>query len=188
MGKVLRQKFFNRDTETVAQELLGKLLIRKVNGKEVAVMITETEAYDGLEDKASHAHKGKTKRTQVMFGHPGNFYVYLCYGMYYMLNIVTREKNYPAAVLVRGAVANSVNLNGPGKLTKFLKVDGRLNNKKAAIETGLWFEDGEGKIKKENIKKTPRVGVNYAGPVWSARKLRFILSLPCKQSKRRSLK
>ena len=90
MRKVLPQEFFNRETKVVAKELLGKFLVRRVGGLEISAMITETEAYDSLEDLASHASKGKTKRTEVMFGQPGNFYVYLIYGMYYMLNVVTR--------------------------------------------------------------------------------------------------
>ena len=137
MGRVLNKKFFDRDTRVVAQELLGKFLIRKIKNKKVEVMITETEAYDGFKDKASHASRGKTIRTEVMFGHPGIFYVYLVYGMYYMLNVVTREHGYPAAVLIRGVKE----YNGPGKLTKFLKIDKKLNNKKAIQKTGLWFED-----------------------------------------------
>src|SRR3954469_11003653 len=105
MKKVLSNTFFDRDTATVAQELLGTFLVRKIGRKEIAAMITETEAYDGPHDLASHASKGKTQRTEIMFGHPGNFYIYLVYGMHEMLNIVTREHGYPAAVLIRGIVS-----------------------------------------------------------------------------------
>lgn len=136
-------------------------------------MITETEAYDGFYDKASHAYKGKTKRTEVMFGNPGNFYVYLCYGMYFMLNIVTREHGYPAAVLVRGAKSEDEFINGPGKLTKFLKINKKFNGKKSSFLAGLWIEDRGIKFKGKEIKKTARIGVNYARPVWSQKKLRF---------------
>lgn len=188
MSKVLSKKFFNRDTEIVAKELLGKFLVRKIGSKKISVMITETEAYNGPEDKASHAFKGKTKRNEPMFGQPGVFYVYLCYGMYYMLNIVTRERGYPAAVLIRGAVLKNSNCNGlaplkiararsdkflmgPGKLTKFLKIDREFNGKKSGVKTGLWFENRGVKIRK--FKKTARIGVGYAGPVWCKKKLRF---------------
>ncbi|MEK7664419.1 MAG: DNA-3-methyladenine glycosylase [Patescibacteria group bacterium] len=174
MEKVLKEDFFKRDTKIVAKEMIGKFLVRKIKGKRISVMITETEAYDGHHDKASHAYKGRTKRTRVMFGNPGNFYVYLCYGMYYMLNVVAREHGYPAAVLIRGVKSDGLNLSGPGKLTKFLKINRRFNNKKSAVSTGLWFEDRGVKISKNKIKKTSRVGVNYAGPVWSAKKLRFV--------------
>ncbi|OGZ64267.1 MAG: hypothetical protein A3A98_02710 [Candidatus Staskawiczbacteria bacterium RIFCSPLOWO2_01_FULL_40_39] len=180
MKKILQKSFFDRDTETVARELLGKFLVRKIGNKEIPVMITETEAYDGPDDQASHASTGRTNRTEVMFGHPGTWYVYLCYGMYFMLNIVTREQHYPAAVLIRGATLENhdkVLLNGPGKLTKFLAVDKNLNNKKTDKATGLWLEDRGVGISEKQIIKTSRIGVAYAGPVWSAKKMRFVLEL-----------
>ena len=173
MGKVLSENFFNRDTKTVAQELLGKFLVRKIAGKEIAAMITETEAYDGPHDKASHASKGKTERTKIMFGHPGYFYIYLVYGMHHMLNVVTREHGYPAAVLMRGVTL----YNGPGKVTKFFKINKSFNGKTAEKSTKLWFEDRGLKIPKYNIKKLPRVGVAYAGPVWSNKEFRFIIQM-----------
>jgi DNA-3-methyladenine glycosylase len=173
MKRILKQKFFNRDTKIVAQELLGKFLVRKINNKEIAVMITQTEAYDGPYDLASHASKGKTKRTQIMFGHPGNFYIYLCYGVHEMLNIVTREYGYPAAVLIRGVALENTPINGPGKVTKFLNIARGLNGKAAEKSNDLWFEDRGVKVLK--FKKLPRIGVTYAGPVWSVKKLRFVL-------------
>lgn len=172
MRTVLSQDFFNRSTIVVAKELLGKFLVRRQGSAEKAFMITEVEAYDGFEDKASHASRGQTLRNSPMFGHSGAWYVYLVYGMYDMLNIVTREKNYPAAILIRGVEG----INGPGKLTKQLKITRALNNKKAAAKSGLWIEDRGVKISTKNISKTPRVGVNYAGPIWSAKPWRFLLS------------
>src|SRR6185436_20546414 len=118
MKKVLARKFFERNALTVARELLGKYLVRKVGQKTVAYKITEVEAYIGPHDLASHASKGRTKRTEVMFGHPGHWYVYLIYGMYEMLNIVTDKFNYPSAVLIRGVEG----VSGPGRLTKTLKI------------------------------------------------------------------
>ncbi len=171
MRKILKQEFFNRKTATVAQDLLGKFLVRKIGKKEIACMVTETESYDGPHDKASHAHKGKTERTKVMFGSAGYFYVYLCYGMHFMLNVVTGPKGYPAAVLIRGVEG----VNGPGKLTKYLYVDKILNTQKTEPSSGLWFEDRGIKIKKSHIKKTPRIGVSYAGLKWSQKKYRFVL-------------
>ena len=177
MKKILNENFFNRDTKIVAQELLGKFLVRRIGNKELAAMIIETEAYDGPNDMASHAFKGKTPRTEVMFSHPGIFYIYLCYGVHDMLNIVTREHEYPAAVLIRGIMVNPQSvLQGPGKITKFLTIDKKLNNKKATKKTGLWFEDRAVEIKDKNIIKTPRIGVAYAGPVWSKKKMRFLLN------------
>ena len=172
MRKVLTKKFFDRDTEIVAQELLGKFLVRQIGGKEISAMITETEAYDGPDDLASHASKGMTKRTEIMFGHPGNFYVYLIYGMYEMLNVVTREHGYPAAVLIRGVEG----YDGPGKVTKFLHIDRSWNGKMAEKSTGLWIEDRGAVLSKSKIKKLPRVGVGYAGPIWSLKKLRFTIN------------
>lgn len=178
MRKILKPTFFNRSAGVVAQDLLGKFLVRKISTTEVALMIVETEAYDGPHDKASHAHKGKTTRTEVMFGPAGYLYIYLCYGMYYMLNIVTGPKNYPAAVLIRGATSklwtsDVQSLDGPGKLTRFLKIDKGLNAQRASVNAGLWFEDRGVKINKSDIKKTPRIGVAYAGPIWSKKPYRF---------------
>ena len=190
MGKILKQNFFNRDAKIVAEELLGKFLVRKIGKKEIACMITETESYDGPNDKASHAHKGRTPRTEVMFGPAGRLYVYFCYGMHHMLNVVTGPQDYPAAVLIRGAKqppfklptsdlpagkAGIHSLDGPGKLTKYLKINKSLNGEKAEKRSGVWFENRGVRIKKSDVLKTPRVGVAYAGPVWSKKKMRFVL-------------
>ena len=171
MKKILGKKFFEKDTLEVAENLLGKYLVRKIGDKEVSLKINEVEAYDGFDDKASHVHKGKTERNKVMFGEAGNWYVYLVYGMHNMLNVVTGKKNYPAAILIRGAG----NINGPGKLTKFLKIDKKFNGKKASLETGLWFEDRGDPSDKTKIKRMPRIGVDYAGPIWAKKDYRFIL-------------
>lgn len=171
MRKVLSEKFFARDTLAVARELLGKFLVRKCGKREEAHMITEVEAYDGHLDRASHASRGKTERNEPMWGPPGRFYVYLVYGMHEMFNIVTGRRGYPAAVLIRGVEGYA----GPGKLTKHLKIDRKMNGKKASRTTGLWVEDRGVKIPSRDIKKTPRVGVHYAGPVWSKKPYRFFL-------------
>lgn len=167
---ILDEKFFCRDTRIVAQALLGKFLVRKIGKKETAFMITETEAYDGPHDKASHAHRGKTARNAVMFGKAGYWYVYLVYGMHHMLNMVTRKSGYPAAVLIRGAGE----YDGPGKLTKALRIDRRSNGKKARHSSGLWIEDRGAIIPKRRIQKTPRIGVAYAGE-WTKKPYRFVL-------------
>lgn len=175
MRKVLGKIFFEKDALNVAENLLGKYLVRKIGNKKISLKINEVEVYDGFEDKASHAHKGRTERNKVMFGEAGNWYVYLVYGMHNMLNVVTGEKDYPAAILIRGAG----DISGPGKLTKFLKVDRKLNGKRASVKTGLWFEDGGEETGKKIIKRTSRIGVNYAGPVWAKKDYRFVL---CKQN------
>src|SRR3989338_5802834 len=102
--KILTRAFFNRPTLKVAEELIGKFLVRKIGRKEVALMIVETEAYGGSRDLASHARSGKTKRNFPMFEEAGTIYVYFTYGMHWMLNIVTGKKEEPAAVLIRGAL------------------------------------------------------------------------------------
>lgn len=178
MRKILPETFFNRNTTIVAKELLGKFLIRKIDSQEISAMIIETEAYDGPHDKASHAFKGKTPRTEVMFGHPGIFYVYLCYGVHVMLNVVTREHGYPSAVLIRGVVISKTKeiLNGPGKVTKFLHIDKKLHFQKAKKSSGLWFEDRGVTVTDRDIRKSARIGVSYAGPLWSVKKLRFFIT------------
>ncbi|MFH1387587.1 MAG: DNA-3-methyladenine glycosylase [bacterium] len=175
MAKLLSSNFFAAPTCEVAPQLLGKYLVRKHQGKETAYQIIEVEAYDGFEDKASHASRGRTKRTKIMFGEPGRFYVYLIYGMYWMLNIVTGPKDYPAAILIRGLEG----INGPGRLTKALKIDNKFNGKEASVENDLWFEDRGVIIPREEIKTSPRIGVAYAGE-WAKKHYRFYLSSnPC---------
>jgi DNA-3-methyladenine glycosylase len=131
--------------------------------------------YDGHDDLASHASKGKTKRTEIMFGPPGYWYVYLCYGVHWMLNLVTREQDYPAAILIRGGIGeNGEKINGPGKITKYLKIDKKLDTTKAGEESGLWIEWRRKQISGK-IKKSPRIGVDYAGPIWSKKYWRYVL-------------
>ncbi|MEK7193670.1 MAG: DNA-3-methyladenine glycosylase [Patescibacteria group bacterium] len=195
MRKALSAGFFDKPTVSVARSLLGKFLVCKVpptrgrSGRRshvIAAMITEVEAYDGFRDKASHAARGKTKRNTPMFGQPGYWYVYFTYGIHWMLNVVTGKVGYPAAVLIRGLHG----INGPARLTKKLNVDGRFNNLPANRKTGLWIEDRGYKLRNgkiyppsprlrkgdspgRRIKKSPRVGVSYAGKYWAGRHYRF---------------
>lgn len=150
--------FFGKKTLWVARNLLGKHLCRRLkSGKVISAMITETEAYKGFDDKASHAHKGRTKRTEVMFGEPGTIYVYLIYGMYYCLNLVTEKEGYPAAVLIRGVS----DINGPGRVCRHFKIDKKLNGRKLGRE--LWIEDRPNDVSGFKIHASRRVGVDYAG-------------------------
>ncbi len=171
MNTVLTKSFFKRSAPIVAQELLGKYLVRKGAGKETILMITETEAYEGPCDTASHAHAGKTRRNTPMFADAGIFYVYLCYGMYWMLNVVTGEEGYPAAVLIRGTEG----VKGPGRVTKYLSINKNFTGEPASRKTGLWFEDRGTKIQRWVIKRTPRIGVEYAGKKWAKKPWRFVL-------------
>lgn len=167
--RVLNKDFFDRSTLEVAKDLLGKFLIRRIGKKEIVLMITEVEAYDGFSDKASHASSGITERNEAMFGKAGNWYVYFTYGMHWMLNVVVGPNNYPAAVLIRG----TDKINGPARITKYLKIDERFNGKPADKKTGLWIKDKG--IKPLKIKSAKRIGVDFAGPYWSGRKWRFYL-------------
>ena len=169
--KHLPSSFFNRPTLNVARDLIGCHLVRKQNGKIERHVIVEAEAYDGPEDLACHAAKGRTPRTEIMFGEPGHFYVYFVYGMHWMLNIVTGPKDYPAGVLIRGIK----DVSGPARVTKKLNVTGALNGKKAEPKTGLWIEKGEPVIEDLHVMRTPRIGINYAGPIWSKKLYRFVL-------------
>lgn len=163
------------DSHVVAQMLLGSCVCRTVGGRTLRLRITEVEVYDGLDDLASHASKGKTKRTEVMFGPAGYWYVYLCYGMHWMLNLVTREAGYPAAILIRAGIAqDGVHVTGPGRVTKFLHISKPQNMLKAQKGSGLWIIWRK-KPLVGKIKKTPRIGVNYAGPIWSKKHWRYIV-------------
>ncbi|MBI4919985.1 DNA-3-methyladenine glycosylase [Candidatus Azambacteria bacterium] len=169
---ILKKKFFEKPAATAAKNLLGKYLVRRIGGKIIRLMITEVEVYDGFKDKASHASRGITKRNAPMFGEAGVWYVYFTYGMHWMLNIVTGPKNYPAAILIRAVKG----INGPARLTKFLKIDKKFNNNKASMKMGLWIEENPGfKRSKFSVKKLPRIGVAYAEPIWSKKPLRFLL-------------
>ena len=162
----------------MAPKLLGTFLCRKLGKKIMKLPITEVEAYDGPNDTASHAmlHRtgeyraGKTPRNAPMFGEGGHWYTYFVYGNHWMLNIVTGPRDYPAAILIRGAGE----IKGPGRLTKFLKVGKRFNGKPANQKTALWIEKGV-PVSKSKIKRTPRIGVDYAGHVWSKKLYRFII-------------
>lgn len=128
-------------------------------------MITETEAYHGEDDLACHASRGKTPRTEVMYGEPGRAYVYMIYGMYHCLNVVTEKKDFPAAVLVRSAEIFGFpksKLDGPGKLCKFLKIDRKLNKWDLAKGEKLWLEPRDPKIKLPDAQKSRRIGIDYA--------------------------
>ncbi len=171
MGRILPQSFYQRSALRVARELLGTFLVRRVGREVFARMITEVEAYDGFEDRASHASRGKTERNAVMFQEGGAWYVYFVYGMHEMLNVVVGEREYPAAVLIRGVEG----ISGPGRVTKFFGITRALNGCPATRESGLWVEDRGVIVPRSRIKTSPRIGVAYAGPVWAKKPCRFFL-------------
>jgi DNA-3-methyladenine glycosylase len=157
--KRLTREFFEGPTVEVSQNLIGKAIIFGSN----LGIITETEAYIGYgDDPACHAHRGKTKRTEVLFGPAGFSYVYFIYGMYYCLNVVTEEEGKPAAVLFRGVkliTPPEVNLNGPGKLCKFLGINLEHNKLDLIGSSHFYFADSELSLP---YKATPRIGISKA--------------------------
>ena len=170
MRKILGAKFFDRPAPKVARDLIGKYLVRRIGTRKIAEMITETEAYYGPNDKASHASKGRTKRTEVLFGHGGHWYVYFVYGMHHLLNIVTGPKDFPAAVLIRATKETQ----GPGRLTSRFQVDKSFYALPAVRKSDLWIEDRGAHPVKFKIRRTPRIGVGYAGPIWSKKLYRYV--------------
>ena len=158
----LDDHFFHRPCPEVARDLVGKLLVYRGQ----CLRISETEVYCGENDTACHASKGRTKRTEVMYMAAGTVYVYLCYGMHWMLNIVTGEENQPEAVLIRACVEAS----GPGKLTKALGITGEENRSSVVTSEDLWIGDDGFRCEIETDK---RVGIGYASPEDQAKLWRF---------------
>jgi len=166
-GSKLTRDFYTRDVLKVAPELIGKeIVIRNINNSFKRFAITEVEAYRGEEDKACHASKGRTKRTEIMFSEGGKLYVYFVYGMYWMLNVVTGEKNIPQAVLIRGVTG----LNGPGILTREIGIEGSYYGEDLTQSDKIWIED---KGIKSEIKTGKRIGIDYAGEPWKNKPWRF---------------
>ena len=171
---ILSKRYFNRPTLTVARSLVGKYLVREHGKETVAGRIVEVEAYVGCEDQACHASKGRTGRTEVLFGPPGMSYVYLIYGMYHMLNVVTERTEFPAAVLIRAIEVDGELIDGPGKLCRLLAIDRSLNRVDLTNRRSLWLEDRGVKVFSKQIGTFPRIGVDYAG-VWAKKPWRFRL-------------
>ena len=169
-GKLLPSAFFARRADSVARELLGCwLVVRRPDGGVERHAIFETEAYLGPQDLACHGRTGPTPRNRTMFGPAGHWYVYLCYGMHWMLNVVTGREGLPAAVLIRGAGVAV----GPGRLTKALGIHRRHDGQKCGQSAGLWLEAGPS-VPRRQIERTPRIGVDYAGE-WAAKPLRYVV-------------
>jgi len=169
MNGRLPNSFFQRDVLEVAPELLGKIIVRLFDNQSIQKFrITEVEAYRGTEDLACHASKGKTQRAEVMFREGGLAYVYLIYGMYWMLNIVTGKENDASAVLIRGIEG----ISGPGRVGKALRIDKSFNGENLVISDRIWIEDAEKVLK---FTTSPRIGIQYAGEPWISKPWRFVL-------------
>jgi DNA-3-methyladenine glycosylase len=172
MTMKLSRQFYTQDTLVVARALIGTRLHHRVAGKTRVGRIVETEAYQGPEDLAAHSARGKTPRNAMMFGAPGHAYVYLIYGMWHCLNVVTREAGVPHAVLIRAVeplVPVSAKTEGPGLLCRAMGIDLSLNGIDL-LGKCLWLEaDGSSA---PMLISTPRIGVDYAG-AWAAQAWRF---------------
>jgi DNA-3-methyladenine glycosylase len=172
--RILPRIYFNRPTVKVARALIGKYLVRSIDGRMLAGKIIEVEAYVGPQDKACHASKGRTQRTDVMFGPGGVAYVYLIYGMYHCLNVVTEREEFPSAVLIRAIEIDGELIDGPGRLCRALQIDRSLNRVDLTTGESLWFEDRGVLVKKGDVGTHPRIGVDYAGK-WAEKRWRFRL-------------
>src|SRR3954447_19276186 len=171
----LPRDFYDRDAEPVARELLGKLLARRVEGRLRVGRVVETEAYLGPHDLASHSARGRTARTEVMFGPPGHAYVYLIYGVHHCLNVVTEAEGHAAAVLIRAlepvrGIEGST--KGPGLLCRALGID-RGDNGHDLVSDDLFLAEPDRREPFEIVAR-PRIGVAYSGE-WAARPLRFYI-------------
>lgn len=170
----LRRGFFTQPSLQVTQELLGKYLVRKVGKRALAGKIIETEAYIGPQDKASHAYRGKrTPRNRAEYLIGGHVYIYLVYGMYWQLNISTGEEGTPECVLIRALDVEGA--KGPGKLCQYLQLDKSFYGYDVTKSKNIWLEDRGEKIQSSQIARTARIGIDYAGPYWARRKLRFLI-------------
>jgi len=172
--RILPRVYFNRPTVTVARSLIGKYLVRSIDGRMLAGKIVEVEAYVGPQDKACHASKGRTQRTEVLFGPPGVAYVYLIYGMYHCLNVVTEREEFPSAILIRAIEIDGELIDGPGRLCRALQIDRCLNRVDLTTCESLWFEDRGILVERGDVGAHPRVGVDYAGE-WAKKPWRFRL-------------
>ncbi len=187
---ILPATFYGRPVLDVACDLLGRRVVRLLDGQRVSGLIVEAEAYRGEEDLACHARAGRTPRTEIMYGPPGHAYVYFTYGMHWMLNCVTSQEGFPAAVLIRSILpqegldviaANRAGrpqrewCNGPAKLCQALSIDGGLNG--AALwnlASGLWLEEGQ-PVPERQVKRTPRIGINNTPEPWRSIPWRFVV-------------
>lgn len=189
MSNILPRAFYERPVVEVARSLIGKRLVRRVDEGILAGIILETEAYDGEQDQACHAHSGKTRRNAAMYGPAGHAYIYFTYGIHWLLNCVTGPEAYPAAVLIRAlAPVQGLDLvarnrrpiapahwcDGPAKLTRAFSIAGELNGYDLCQGAGeLSIMDGI-PIPAENVQATPRIGINYAGEPWKSMPWRFV--------------
>jgi len=174
----LGRSAFNRPTLQVARDLLGKFIVRRHRGRRHSAMIAEVEAYKGPADKASHAAGGRrTARVEPLYDDGGTVYVYLVYGLHWLVNFSTAGRGRPEGVLVRGIFAGATGgkrlVAGPGNVTRHLKIGKKLDGADATVSKEMWIEDRGVRVPARNIARGPRIGVDYAGRHWAAKPWRF---------------
>ncbi|MCE1253448.1 MAG: DNA-3-methyladenine glycosylase [Anaerolineae bacterium] len=190
---VLKAFFYERPVLTVARELIGKRLVRMVDGQRISGLIVEAEAYDGETDLACHARAGRTPRTETMYGPPGRAYVYFTYGMHWMLNCVCAHQGYPAAVLIRAILPLEGTAfissrrpgrpakdwcNGPAKLCQALEITGSLNGADLCLpDAELRIEEGL-EVPDARVQRTPRIGIDLVPEPWRSQPWRFVVASP----------
>jgi DNA-3-methyladenine glycosylase len=192
MPRRLDRSAFDRPTLKVARELLGKYLVRVRGGRRQAAMIAEVEAYKGPADLAAHTAGGRrTARVEPLYGHGGTVYVYLCYGIHWLLNFSTAGHGKPEGVLIRGVLAGPEGAEkpviGPGNVTRHLGIDKTLDGADATLSRELWIEDRGVRVPAHRVRIGPRIGVDYAGPRWAAKPWRFrIAGAPAKGTRHKT--
>jgi DNA-3-methyladenine glycosylase len=172
----LQREHFNRPTLHVARGLIGTYIVRNLGGRRMSAMIAETEAYKGPRDAASHAYGGRrTARVEPLYRDGGTAYVYLVYGMHWLLNFSTAGAGNPEGVLIRAIMVEENGsprfIVGPGLLTRYLHIDKRQDGIDATTSKELWLENRDEHVR--GIKQGPRIGVDYSGAYWAARPWRF---------------
>lgn len=169
MNTKLQKDFFNRDIFKVTEEIMGKYIVRKHDDNSISrYRITEVEMYIGEQDLACHASKGRTARTEVMYAEGGKVYVYLIYGMYWLLNFVTGPKDRAQAILIRGVE----NVDGPGRVGRTLMLDKSFYGEDLCSSNRIWVEDDGSKVK---FTRHPRINIDYAGEVWKNKAYRYVM-------------
>jgi len=182
MGTRLGRRFFERPAVQVARGLLGKCIVRRYRNRLITSIITETEAYAGPMDRASRAFGGRrTKGVRALYSRGGVVYVYLVYGIHWLLNFKAAGPDQPQAVLIRAITTNAgsdlKSIAGPGKTSRYLKVGRSLYGEDVTTSKKIWIEDIGVRIDSRQVTRSPRVGIDYAGPYWGSKPWRFRINI-----------
>ncbi len=184
----LPREFFARPTLEVARDLLGKRLVHLRDGKRLSGLISETEGYISEADLACHARYGRTPRSEILYYPPGHAYIYINYGLHWLLNFVTEQEDFPAAVLIRALFPvegievmrqlrgrpDAILTNGPGKLTQAMGIDGSLNKIDICASDAPLFVENQEPVLDEQVTQGPRVGIDNVPEPWRSKPWRFV--------------